>query len=150
MNLFGKLPGLFLADFWLAEMRITTVIASRYEPLLKGLRTLLEGEGDIEVLATAHGPVSVLQLLRDLAPNILVLDAGLPNGSSIQTIRTTLKLFPTVNVLALGMDSSHISADRILEAGALGYLPKDRLAEELVTAVWTVAAGGTYVSSTVK
>ena len=131
-------------------MRITIVIANRYEPLLKGLRTLLEEEADFEVLATAQGPVTVLQLLRDLAPHILVLDTGLPNGSAIQTIRTILKLFPSVNVLALGMDSGHISADRILEAGALGYLPKDRIAEELVTAVRAVAAGGTYVSSSVK
>ena len=131
-------------------MPITIVIANQYEPLLTSLRALLQREEDIEVLATARDPVSLVQLLRDLAPNILLLDTGLPDGSAIQTIHMVLKLFPALSLLALGMDSGHVSADRILEAGALGYLPKDRIAEELATAVRTVASGRTYVSPAVE
>ena len=130
-------------------MHVKTVIADGYGPLLKGLRTLLEGEHDIEVLATASR-ASVVQVLRDQAPDVLVLDTGFGYGSAIQTIRTVVRRAPAVKVLALGMDSGQFLADRILEAGALGYLPKLCLAEELAAAVRTVAAGETYLSSAVK
>ncbi len=121
---------------------IRVVLADDHEIVRKGIRDLLEDEGDIVVLAEATTGVEAVALSLEQRPDVILLDIQMPEMTGIEAARKIKSQAPQVRILVLSAydDDPYIFA--LLQAGASGYVLKNAQARELVRAVRVVAAGG--------
>ena len=125
-------------------MRI--LLADDHRIVRQGLRSLLEAEADFEVVAEAENGRQAIEMAEELAPDVVVMDVGMPEMNGVEATRRVVVNNPQVKVVALSMHSDRRFVAEMLKAGAAGYLLKDGAFEELVGAIRTVAAGRTYLS----
>jgi two-component system response regulator NreC len=131
---------------WNKGMKISIVVADDHQIVRQGLRTLLAAEPDMEVVAEADNGRQTLQLVKDLSPQVVIMDISMPDLNGIEATRQLLAEFPGIKVIALSMHSDSLFVFNMLKAGASGYLLKDCALEQLVTAIRTVMAQRTYLS----
>ena len=127
-------------------MSIRIIIADDHGIVRQGLQSLLEQEPDMEVVGEAEDGRKALSLVRELGPDILVMDITMPNLNGIDATRRIVSEFPGVKIIALSIHSGKRFVADMLKAGASGYVVKECLAKELVRAIRIVAAGGKYLS----
>lgn len=125
---------------------IRLVLADDHAIVRRTLRLLLDGEQDLDVIAEAVDLPAVMRHVSRDAPHVLVLDLRLPNGSSIEMIRQLRRRFPQTQVVVLTMEDSPLFAQHAIDAGAIGFVLKDRADTELVAAVRLASRGEEYVS----
>jgi len=130
-------------------MSIRVLLADDHKIIREGLRSLLEKQPDIEVVAEAENGLATLKLVDETAPNIVIMDVAMPDLNGTEATRQIIAKAPTVKVIALSMYSDRRFVIGMLSAGASGYLPKDCAFEELVQAIRTVAADRTYLSPSI-
>lgn len=126
---------------------ITVVIADDHALVRRSLRLLLDGEEGVEVIAEAADLPTVMRHVQCHQPHVLVLDLGMPNGSSIETISRLRQRVPGPELVVLTMEQSAAVAQRAMAAGAVGFVLKDKADSELPAAVRCAARGEEYVSS---
>jgi two-component system, NarL family, response regulator NreC len=124
---------------------IRVVLAEDHASVRRNLRLLLEGEG-VEVIGEAADLPDAIEQVRAQRPRVLVLDLRMPSGSSIETIRALREQAPETEIVVLTMDPDVGFAERALDAGAIGFVRKDRADSELAVAVRRAARGDEYVS----
>jgi DNA-binding NarL/FixJ family response regulator len=127
-------------------MSIKIILADDHRIMREGLRALLEKEAGIEVIAEADNGRTTVELSRELDPDIVVIDIGMPDLNGIDATRQIVSESPAVKVIALSMHSDRKFVREMLSAGASGYLLKDSAFEELGTALSTVINNQTYLS----
>lgn len=127
-------------------MSVKIILADDHRIMREGLRALLEREEGIEVLAEAENGRTTVELCRELNPDVVVIDIGMPDLNGIDATRQIVRESPTVKVIALSMHSDRKFVKEMLSAGASGYLLKDSAFEELGTALATVINNQTYLS----
>jgi len=110
-----------------------------------GLRRLLEGSQDIAVVGEATDGVQAVSETMELGPQVVIMDALLPNGQSLEALRQIKQLNPDTRVLLLSSLDREDYLYETLRAGADGYVLKDITANELAQAVRTVARGEVLV-----
>ena len=110
-----------------------------------GLRRLLEGSDDIHVVGEARDGVQAVSEAMELGPKVVIMDALLPNGQSLEALRQIKQLNPDTRVLLLSSLDREDYLYETLRAGADGYVLKDIAANELAQAVRTVARGEVLV-----
>jgi DNA-binding NarL/FixJ family response regulator len=116
-------------------------------PLVReGLMARLEAVADIEVVGEAGDAAQALQRVAECRPNVVLMDIGMPGTSGIELTGQLLVREPDLIVLMLSMYDSAEYAQRAMAAGARGYVLKDSPSTEILTAIRTVATGGTYLS----
>jgi two-component system, NarL family, invasion response regulator UvrY len=115
----------------------------------EGYRRLLERESGIAVVGEAGDAVQACEQALALAPDVVVMDIGLPGVSGIDALRRMLAHRPGLRVLMFSMHEDAIFCSRALAAGAAGYLSKSSAPETLVQAVQAVARGERYLSADV-
>jgi two-component system response regulator NreC len=125
---------------------ITILLADDHKILRQGLRTLLAKEMDMEVLAEAEDGRQAVRLVRELSPQVVIMDVGMPDLNGIEATRQILQESPETKVIALSMHSDRRFVTNMIKAGASGYLLKDSAFEELATAIRVVMARKTYLS----
>jgi len=133
-----------------APDRISVVLADDHAVVRRNLRLLLDGEADLEVIAEAGDLSTAIRHVHGHAPQVLVLDLQMPNGSSIDAVRRLRELVPQTEIVVLTMEPSPLFAQRALEAGAIGFVLKDRADTELPEAVRRAASGDEFASSQVQ
>ena len=122
------------------------MIADDHAVVRSGLRLLLDGEEDFEVVAEA-GDVDSARALRSRPPSGgLVLDLNMPGGSSLDAIPGIRAESPDTQIVVLTMQDEPAFARQALSAGATGYVLKEAADTELVEAVRRAAAGETYLN----
>jgi DNA-binding NarL/FixJ family response regulator len=125
---------------------IRVLLADDHAMLREGLRALLSSMGDIEVVAeVANGREAVRRAL-ELAPEVVLMDIGMPDMNGVEATVLLLAKLPGVRVIALSMHGDAEHVQRALQAGAAGYLLKESAAAEVVAAVRAVHAGRRYLS----
>jgi two-component system response regulator NreC len=129
-----------------ASSPIRVVLADDHSLMRRGLRLLLDGEEGVEVIAEAVDLASVVRQVHGHEPHVLVLDLGMPGGSSIETISKLRERVPNTQIVVLTMDDSPVFAQRALAAGAVGFVLKDLADSDLPQAVRAAAQGEEYVS----
>ena len=127
-------------------MTIKIILADDHQIVRQGLRTLLAGEPDIQVVGEADDGRKTLKLAQELAPDVIIMDISMPDLNGIEATRQLLVESPGVKVIALSMHSDSLFVSNMLRSGALGYLLKDCALEELVKAIRTVMRQQTYIS----
>lgn len=129
-------------------MTIRLLLVDDHAVVRSGLRMLLEQEPDLAIVGEAGTSAETLAQVEQLAPNLVLLDIGLPDASGIDTCAAIKRQWPGVAVVALTIHEDEEYFFRMLQAGANGYVPKRAAPEELLTAVRTAAAGGVYLYPT--
>ena len=127
-------------------MKIKVIIVDDHQMVREGLRSLLVGEKDMEVIAEAGDGWEGVRLAEKLAPDVVIMDIAMPELNGIEATRQILARTTGVRVMVLSMHSDKRFVERTLKAGASGYLLKDCAFEELVRAIRTVMAGQIYLS----
>lgn len=120
---------------------IRVVLADDHPVVRSGIRTLLDGADDIQVVGEASDGAEALQLVEELEPDILLLDMELPVVSGVDVARKLAKTERWVGVLALSAHDDEHYIIETLGAGVSGYLTKDEAPEQIVEAVRGVARG---------
>ncbi|MBV9707619.1 MAG: response regulator transcription factor, partial [Chloroflexi bacterium] len=108
-------------------------------------RRLLESYGDLAVVGEAADGVQAVSETLELGPQVVLLDAQLPNGQSLETLRQIKQLNLDTRVLLLSIQNREEYLYEALRAGADGYVLKDITADELAQAIRIVARGETLV-----
>ncbi|WP_374618248.1 response regulator [Pandoraea sp.] len=121
------------------------MIADDHAVVRNGLKHILERAGEFDVVGEAADGAQIPMMVKDCAPNVLLLDLSMPGRSGLELIRRLREAYPALRILVLTIHSEEQYIVRAFQAGAAGYLTKESAAEELVTAVSHVATGGTYV-----
>src|SRR5436305_1174103 len=130
-----------------AAVPIRVVLADDHSAARRSLRLLLDAEDDVAVIAEAAGDLAtVVKHVRGHRPRVLVIDLRVPNGSTLETIRRLRTQLPDTEIVVLTMEESPAFAQQAIEVGAVGFVLKDRSAEELPQAVREAARGEEYVS----
>jgi PAS domain S-box-containing protein len=127
-------------------MGIKVLLADDHVIVRQGLRALLEKEPDLEVVAETGNGQTTLQLAKELSPQVVIMDVGLPDLPGMELARQLLTASPEVKIIALSIHADRRFVVNILKAGASGYLLKDCAFEELARAVREVMAHKTYIS----
>jgi DNA-binding NarL/FixJ family response regulator len=112
----------------------------------EGLKLMLEGAEDIQVVGEAANGNDAIQWLRKDHLNMVLLDISLPGKSGLEVLKRIQIERPGLPVLILSMYPEDQYAVRVLKAGAAGYLSKESAPGQLVKAIRKVAYGGRYIS----
>jgi len=129
-----------------AGQTIRVVIADDHSIVRRGLRQLLDAEGDFEVVAEAGDIADARRYVRGHHPDVLVLDLNMPEGSSLDAVPAIRAESPATQIVVLTMQNEPAYARQALGAGVLGYVLKDAADAELVEAVRRAAVGDTYLN----
>ncbi len=131
------------------KVKITVLIVDDHMIVRDGLRSLLERQPDIEVVAEADNGREALTQAKKLSPDVIVMDIGMHELNGIEATRQIVGESPAVKVLALSMYSDKRFIIGMLKAGALGYMLKDSAFRELVDAIRVVASNKVYISPSI-
>ena len=113
---------------------------------LDGVRAALSRADDLVVVGEAHAVAGALVAARELRPDVVLLDLGLPDGSGIDATRAILAEAPSVRVLVMTMSAEDDAVVTAMRAGARGYVVKGSGRADLLQGIRTVAAGGAVFS----
>jgi len=128
---------------------IRVVVADDHQILREGLRQLLQAGGDLAVVGEAADGHAVMEQVRALEFDVLLLDMSMPGKSGIELIHQVKAEKPRLRILVLSMHEEHQYAVRAIRAGASGYLTKESATAQLVAAIRKVAGGGAFISAEV-
>ncbi len=127
--------------------KLRVFLLDDHELVRRGVRELLEGEGDIEVVGEASTAAEALARVPAVRPQVAVLDVRLPDGDGVSVCRELRSQFPDLACLMLTSFSDDDALLGAVMAGAAGYVLKDIRGGDLVGAVRTVAAGGSLLDA---
>lgn len=126
-------------------MKIRLILVDDHEVVRSGLRMLLAGERDFEIIAEAGSGHDAIKAVHEHQPNVVLMDIGLPDMSGIDATKAIIAQTPGTAVVALTIHEDEEYFFRMLEAGASGYVPKRAAPEELITAIRVAAEGEVYL-----
>ncbi|HYX54161.1 MAG TPA: response regulator transcription factor [Candidatus Limnocylindrales bacterium] len=129
--------------------KIKCLLVDDHTLFRQGVRRLLESESDFEVTGESPDGGDAVEKARELRPDIVLMDIGMPGLSSFESARQIKKMRPETKILFLTMYEDEDYLVQCLEVGASGYVLKDTPAPQLLSAVRDVYKGGKYLSSQV-
>jgi two-component system, NarL family, response regulator NreC len=133
----------------MTDEKIKLLIADDHAILRHGLRRILEAEPDMSVIGEAATGIDAVKRAKQLKPDVVIMDISMPEQDGIESMRQIVKSLPA-RVLILTVHLEHQVISEAVSAGAAGYLAKDSLDQELISAVRTIVHGGTVFSPNVS
>ena len=131
---------------FLCNEMIRAVITDDHPIVANGLQTMLQKTGTIQVLAKYNSAKELLENIKSLQPNILILDMQLPDGDGFDIATKVLQACPGTQILVFSSSDTVYHVKKMLQAGCGGYALKNTDDLTLVKAIETVAAGGRFLS----
>ena len=128
---------------------IKIVIADDHAIVREGLKRIVSSAEGMAVVGEAKDGNEVIQRVRDLTFDVLVLDLSMPGRSGMETIKLVRAEKPKLRILVLSMHQELQYAVRAIKSGASGYLTKESAPDLLVMAIRKIASGGAYISAEV-
>ena len=125
------------------------LIADDHPIVRQGLRRLIEQEPDLAVCGEAETVRDAKAMIRELRPDVVIVDISLRQGDGIELVKDTRSHYPGMKLLVLSMHDEAIYAERMLGAGANGYVMKQAAGDQFLVALRRVLEGGVYVSEAV-
>ena len=128
-------------------MKKTQILIVDDHPIFrKGLIHLINEEEDMEVVAEAEDVFSATQVIKNVLPDMVIVDITLKNTSGLELIKYINEHYKDLPVLVLSMHDENIYAERALKAGAKGYIMKHEMAGQVAEAIRHVLTGKLYIS----
>lgn len=132
-----------------ADSSISVILADDHAIVREGLKLILQQHADIRIIAEAADGKEAVALVKKHRPDVLVCDISMPEMSGIEVVRSLNQEGPATHVLFLTMQDKEEYILEAMQVGAIGFLPKATVSEELVKAIQTVAKGREYFSESV-
>jgi DNA-binding NarL/FixJ family response regulator len=130
--------------------KITVLLADDHALVRRGFRRLLEDDSGISIIGEASEGREAVRLALQLRPRVIVMDCAMPELSGIDATRQILAQYHEAAILMLSMHSEETLVRQALEAGARGYVLKNAMDLDLVSAVKSIAAGMTVLDPQVS
>jgi two-component system, NarL family, invasion response regulator UvrY len=124
---------------------IRVLLADDHSVVRDGLRRLVDGSGDMAVIAEAADGRDAIRKAREVAPDVSVIDISMPGVDGLEVVRQILSTHPSLRILILTMHEEEQYVVRAIGAGAKGYITKRAAAEQLLQAIRKVHSGGRYL-----
>ncbi|MCE3236830.1 MAG: hypothetical protein K0Q50_3022 [Vampirovibrio sp.] len=128
-----------------SEGQIRLVLVEDYKLIRIGLRMVLNGDPEIEVVGEAESGLHGLQLVRDLNPQLVILDLGLPDIDGFELTREIRKINRDIRILVLTSHDTEEEVLQALSAGANAYCLKDIVSDRLIEVVKSVCDGAIWL-----
>jgi len=125
----------------------SVMIVDDHDLVRTGLKNILADAGDLDLVGEASSGEDAIRLARQLEPDVILMDVGLPGLSGLETTERILKSQPGIRIIVLTAHSEPPLPARLLDIGATGYLTKACDARELVNAVRAVSRGERYIGA---
>ena len=126
-------------------MTIRLLLVDDHAVVRSGLKMLLIGQKEMEIVGEAGSAHEALTQTERLQPNVILMDIGLPDKTGIEATREIKAKFPDVKIVALTIHEDEEYFFQMLAAGASGYVPKRAAPDELITAINAAANGEVYL-----
>lgn len=128
----------------------TIAIVDDHPLMRKGLAMTFDSEPGLEVIAQVDRAEEMLQQYDDLSPDLLIVDISLPGMNGVELVKHLTARDPDVKILVVSRHDETLYAERIIRAGAKGYVMKLEAGEVLLKAAKKILNGGIYISSEVS
>src|SRR5947207_7598546 len=116
---------------------IKVAIADDHSLFRTGVKTSLSQRKDIQMVAEAENGMQLLNLLKHIQPDVILLDISMPIMDGLTTLPEIKRLYPQIKVIMLSMHNDHSVISRMMEIGANSYLTKDSDSETIYQAIKT-------------
>ncbi|GBE35372.1 oxygen regulatory protein NreC [bacterium BMS3Bbin06] len=131
-------------------MKVKLILSDDHKIVRDGLRSMLARYQEIEVIAEAEDGRTTVELVKEMSPDIVIMDIAMTDLNGIEATRKIMDERPEVKVIALSMHSDRRFVAEMLKVGASAYLLKDCAFEELITAIHAVMDDKTYLSPAIS
>jgi DNA-binding NarL/FixJ family response regulator len=131
-----------------ADVSPRVLLVDDHDLFRTGLRTLLEEQG-VDVVGEAETGMDAVRLIREVAPEVVVMDLNMPGIGGVEATRQIAMIAPSTRVLVLTISDQDEDVMDAIVAGACGYLLKDATIEQLLAGIRAAATGGSIVSPTI-
>ena len=128
-------------------MTMRILLVDDHEIMREGMMALLRKREDVEVVGEAADGRSAVQMVRELNPDVVIMDVGMPNLNGIEATSQMLADNPSVKVMALSTHSDGSVVAKMIKAGATGYMLKESAFAELMDGLSAMMNGKTYLCS---
>lgn len=125
------------------------LLADDHEIVRQGLRSMLEAQRECQIVGEAADGRQAVAMTKELNPDVVILDIGMPSLNGLEATRQILKMRPQTKVLILTMHESDSVIREVLDAGARGYILKTDAGRDLVSAVESLRRNKTFFTSRV-
>ena len=132
-----------------SQERIKVLLADDHVIIRQALKMALEKRADFVVVAEASNGHEAIELTRELSPDVVLMDIGMPELNGIEATRKIRELYPDIIIFILTVYNDIEHALSVLEAGADGYLTKNTRVEDVVKAISTAVHGDAVISGAV-
>ncbi len=129
---------------------VTILLADDHTIVRQGLKLILAAHADLQVIGEAANGNQAVELAAKLRPDIVLLDVQMPELNGIEATQKMVAANPRIRILVLSMHKEAVYVRKILRAGARGYILKDAIDTELLSAIRSVANGDGYISPAVS
>lgn len=133
----------------MSNTTVRIVIVDDHPLVREGLKARLSAVPSFELIAEAGDAQETLRILAGCSPHVVLMDIGMKKVNGIELTRLIAPAFPEVKVLILSMYDTPEYVIQAMQAGARGYVLKDSPSAQIVSAIDTVASGGTFLSPSV-
>jgi DNA-binding NarL/FixJ family response regulator len=116
----------------------------------QGLKLMINAEVDLVIAGEAQSEQEARDMVRELKPDAVIVDLTLGDGDGFNVVRHLHAHYPEIKVLVLSMHEESVYAERLLAEGASGYIMKQAVTDQLVTALRTVLRGELYLSESLQ
>lgn len=132
------------------DYKIRVIVADDHDIIRAGIKNILRNYPTYEVVAEAANGEEVVEKVQEHKPDILLLDISMPKFSGLDAIEQVKYVSPQTKILIITVHKSNAYIMKAFEAGAKGYLQKERAGEELMNALSKISAGDIYLTSNVS
>lgn len=122
------------------------IIADDHTLFRQGLKLILEDINDIDVIADVANGKELIEITRELTPDLIIMDINMPQINGIEASRILLQEFPELKILVVSMYGDEQYYNSVIENGVKGFILKDAENTELRAAINTILSGKTYFS----
>ena len=129
--------------------RVGILIVDDHAVLRSGLRLLLEYQGEFQVLGEAASGEEALEQVRELSPDIVIMDLAMPGMDGLTTILRIQENYPKVKVLVVTQHADRAYLLPVLQAGASGYILKTASVNDIISALYSVNEGKVFLDPSV-
>lgn len=130
-------------------MAIKILVVDDHDLVRMGIARMLKDVGDFRVVGDAKTGEEAVRMARQQLPDVVLMDVRMPGMGGVEATRRLLAFDPSIKVIAVTAYDDDLYPERLMKAGAMGYITKGAEVEEMITAINTVFRGNPYMSSTI-
>ena len=131
-------------------MSINILIADDHDIIREGIKSVLAAHPEYKVCAEAANGEEALELVEQFKPDVLLLDVSMPKLSGLDVLARIKKLSPETKIIMITVHKMGAYVLKAIRAGVAGYINKENVAEELITALARVLRGATYLGASIS